>query len=961
MTSIIKRHPRQLGHGFLAPKILATSFLSLVTVDALPAQALRDPKMLPATPVAVVQLPSDSKPPVHRIELRDFDRRANPILTVVDRNNVQVASARARGGRLHLTIKRGRSEGLKVIVRSASKGSFRANLLVDGRVVASDLQFSAGHVIPVRGGAGRTLIGIGGDQPGQRHVLLALATDGRILDMSSGQRTAVRLGPGGRVIYGSDIVGPFRDLVNAPEIDSDGDQLDDHVEQWVGTCASRTGTAPGVNCQTVADTRDTDGDGLLDGWEVMGFRPAAYGVASNDYLPLHEWGADPRHKDLFLEIDFRRLTKADNDAALEMRMSPQSARSMAAVYADTITTDPAIRALHAASVGNPDGKPGIALHLDTGVAPETPADSTLFGDWGGYNAVDAIPDPADPLKYIPQTPAVWTSQMSLGRRGIFHYVLGYTTGGGACGYGIACGFNFASTFVSTHEFGHTLGSDHDGTFDIVEPNCKPNYPSLMSYGGYSQFSDGRDLGVLNDHSLSETGGVTNNPDLLDSLRTKYRYGVDPVTGSVDWNRDNVFAPAGSTVRANANYVPGGGCESTRDDEKPTGLLSGRSPAIVNLGGHLWVFSVTTDGKFAHTLTPPQFNCANVDDCPTLTFHAPTVRDISVSGLDAARIVVNGRPMILIVGIRPDGTLFETWVEYSGGRYIWGGPVDIPASPAAGEPSLAASLDGKRVALAYKGPDGTVYFRYRSPGSFQPERTAKLGGQPLIISGKASPGLAFTHLRFPTDITAFPAERLIAAFPAGPIDLYFPSGGDEWTKIPVPYERAATVAGRPSLAWVAPPPPPVIGLNRGAIRPGLLADVPSPAGTGWTLGRLYVTYTQAADPVEGEPLPNPLRMMMSYVDTSGTRRIGLDSFFDNVWAFAYGMDLLQPGETALRAAVSYSLRKALNQVYVRPHADGIVNLPYRNFDDWKVLAWGSCTTIHTLQPLQQKITCAPKGW
>ena len=101
--------------------------------------------------------------------------------------------------------------------------------------------------------------------------------------------------------------------------------------------------------------------------------------------------------------------------------------------------------------------------------------------------------------------------------------------------------------------------------------------------------------------------------------------------------------------------------------------------------------------------------------------------------------------------------------------------------------------------------------------------------------------------------------------------------------------------------------------------------------------------------------------MSYVDTNGTPRIGLDSFFDNVWAFAYGMDLLQPGETALRSAVSYSLRKALNQVYVRPHADGIVNLPYRNFDDWKVLAWGSCTTIHMLQPLQQKITCAPKGW
>lgn len=951
---------RPQGDRLLVPKILAMSLLSIVPGETLAGQPL-DTTTLPAAPVAVVQLPSNIEAPVHRIELRGFDRRARPILSVLDENNVQIASARARGGRLQLTVERPRSQRLKVVVRSASRGSFSASLLVDGRVLASDLKFSAGHIIPVPRDARGTLIGIGGDQPKHRHTLLALAANGTIRDMSSGQRTAVRLEPGQKILYGSDVAGEFGDLVNAPEIDSDGDLLDDYVEQLLGTCASRTRSAPGVDCRTVADTRDTDGDGLLDGWEIIGFRPAIYGVPSNEYLPLHEWGADPRHKDLFLEIDFRRLTKEDNDNALEMRMSPDSARRMAAVYADDITSDPAIRALHATSAANPDGKPGIALHLDTGVPPETAADSTLYGDWGGYNAVNAIPDPTDPLKYIPQTPAVWTSQMSLGRRGIFHYVLGYTTGGGACGYGIACGFNFESTFVSTHEFGHTLGLDHDGTFDVVEPNCKPNYPSLMSYGGFSQFSDGRDLGILNDHSLIETGGVTTNPDLLDSLRTKFRYRVDPATGSVDWNRDNLFAPAGSPVRANANYVPGGSCESTRDGEKPTGMQSSRSPAIVNLGGHLWVFSVTTDGKFASTLTPTMFNCSNIDDCPTLNFHPPAIRDISVSGLDAARIVINGREMILIVGIRPDGTMFETWMEYSGGRYHWGGPIDLPASPAAGEPSLAASIDGKRVALAYKGPDGSVYFRYRSPGSFQAERLVIVGGQRLIMSGKASPALAYTHLRFPTDITAIPAERLIGAFPSAQIDLYYPSGGDNWSKIPVSYERAALVAGRPSLAWVAPPPPPVIGLNRDAIRPGLLVNVPLSAGTPWTYGRLYVAYTQAVDPIEGEPLPNPVRMMMSYVDLNGTLRIGLDSYFDNVWSFAYGIDLLQPGEIALRAAETYSLRSAVNQVYVRPHADGIVNLPYRNFDDWKVLAWGSCTTINTLQPLQPKVVCAPKGW
>ena len=34
--------------------------------------------------------------------------------------------------------------------------------------------------------------------------------------------------------------------------------------------------------------------------------------------------------------------------------------------------------------------------------------------------------------------------------------------------------------------------------------------------------------------------------------------------------------------------------------------------------------------------------------------------------------------------------------------------------------------------------------------------------------------------------------------------------------------------------------------------------------------------------------NAVRMAMSHVDTAGTFRIGLDAYFDNVWAFAYGI-------------------------------------------------------------------------
>ena len=122
---------------------------------------------------------------------------------------------------------------------------------------------------------------------------MALSRDGKkVLDASSGGRTAVRLGPGIRILYGSDVAGPFDDLVNAPEVDTDGDLLDDFVEQSLGTCASHTRTAPGVNCSAIADTRDTDGDGLMDGWEVTGFHSGWYNITGGQYLPLHEWGAN---------------------------------------------------------------------------------------------------------------------------------------------------------------------------------------------------------------------------------------------------------------------------------------------------------------------------------------------------------------------------------------------------------------------------------------------------------------------------------------------------------------------------------------------------------------------------------------------------------------------------------------------------------------------------------------------
>jgi hypothetical protein len=124
--------------------------------------------------------------------------------------------------------------------------------------------------------------------------------------------------------------------------DADGDGLGDRLEAALGTCGSAAASASGVACATVADPRDTDGDGLWDSWEVLGVVPwrldsTGAVVLGTEYVPLQMWGANPLHKDIFIEVDFRRLTLSDNQNGVAEHMTPMVARQMAGIYADAAT------------------------------------------------------------------------------------------------------------------------------------------------------------------------------------------------------------------------------------------------------------------------------------------------------------------------------------------------------------------------------------------------------------------------------------------------------------------------------------------------------------------------------------------------------------------------------------------------------------------------------------------------
>lgn len=939
------------------------------------------------TLVAEVWISFSSISGSHTIELRNFGPQTDAVLYLLNASNVQVGSAAANNGQVVLSVAGKLSGNYLVVVRSQSASTPQTgDLWIDGQLNTAGVTYTSGIAFRMDQLApSEELDGVRPPSGAVDHVVYLLTADGlNILRRNVGPFTTVSPPSTLDVIavYASNVAqlaGPLLVYRNDLGHDTDGDGLGDELEAALGTCASNQGSVAGVNCDEIADPRDTDGDGLLDGWEVLGkeFTYTQDGQQQTGYLALPAWGANPRHKDIFVEVDYRRLNLVENMQGVALHMPPDSARQMAAVYGDAATTDFWYRAEHAVSAQNPDRLPGISLHLDTGVAPVNPQDVTIYGDWGGYNAVDALPDnPADPG-------AVWKQQLAPGRMGIFHYVLGYTTGGGSCGQGIVCAFNMNSASNSAHEFGHTLGLNHNGPYTVTdEPNCKPNYPSIMNYAyqlsGYMQFSDGLNFPNFNNHSLQETNAVDpSNQPLLSSLDSFFGYKVDYSTGSVDWNRDGILSPADVRVRAYANYEPGDDCEFTREGQQDTAVTSLHSPAVVRYKNAVWVFAIDLNGKLAYTYTTQPWSCApDVDLCPVPTFQPSGTRDLGpISSIDAKTFRVNGVESIVLVAIRPDGSIVYTWLTADDSwLQTWGSVLSIDGSSAAsGEPSLANSRNEGSLVLGYKGTDDIVRLRSFTGHSWTAEQQVMVGGQPLVVYPNTSPALAFTYL--PIGLVAG-QEHLVGAFsdPNGQIQFYSPQfPGHGWVRIGIPYDYLSSTVGRPVMAWTPGPGDggllttvsesainaasststskakrsgPTFSPLPGRLGTTLATEAPAPSAQPLTTGRLYILFLEYDAPPPGYPATNPVRMAMSYIGKDGQLRIGLNSYFDDVWSYAYGMSLITPSDVALRAAETYSIHKPESEdhVFFRPHADGMADLSYKNYDDWKTLGWATCADL-----------------
>ncbi|MGJ8635232.1 MAG: M12 family metallo-peptidase [Phycisphaerales bacterium] len=297
--------------------------------------------------------------------------------------------------------------------------------------------------------------------------------------------------------------------------DTDSDRIPDYAETdnalYFGPF--QTGTNP--------LSRDTDGDGLDDGDEILG---------TTDGLVLPN--ANPVRKDIYVECDwFQGEFQGRNEN-----------------YRPTAAVEARVRAAFLnGSTPNPYGLPdGIVIHLD-------------YGQDEQHTGGNQLPGSPDVIQFDNDFNAYKAKHFDPKRKGYYHYAIftnryNSSTNGSS---GIAeingddfivsmVNYNSTNNMANTimHELGHNLGLRHGGN---QNRNNKPNYNSVMNYrhqfpgvdttgssfgNGVLDYSHGMNI-LLNENAVLESEGVN---------------GTTPI----DWNNNGSIDPAPYTRNLNCN-------------------------------------------------------------------------------------------------------------------------------------------------------------------------------------------------------------------------------------------------------------------------------------------------------------------------------------------------------------------------------------------------------------------------
>jgi hypothetical protein len=405
---------------------------------------------------------------------------------------------------------------------------------------------------------------------GEGHVWVGTVPQGNIL-------------PDGRWRLEVPDPGPAGAAFTATVTDHNGD-----TSEFSAFCADTDGN----------NTADNDGDSLCDDWEQFGIDDDGNGT--NDLpLPLMPYGADPDHRDVFVEVDWIDNSKVHD--------KPESGTAVGATGVHAKGLSAVVEAFDFAP-GSTIADPGISLHLSPGrpglVDEGTPAslatsikgfDSDLqktkvgapndpcdgwFGTLGERDSTNCAPilgAKALVFRYALFGEHISDLEGAAGAADVGgnHLMLGLGALGSewarqAGAFGAYClqiddcwGDEEASAFM--HELGHSLGLRHGGSDEV---NFKPNHLSVMNYAyAWRTLVPGRELDYarytvppLDENALDENAGLALSsvlsPQQIDDVKFHFPrvwfkgasfpalcpdVGVTvPVDGPIDWNQDGKY-------------------------------------------------------------------------------------------------------------------------------------------------------------------------------------------------------------------------------------------------------------------------------------------------------------------------------------------------------------------------------------------------------------------------------------
>jgi hypothetical protein len=554
--------------------------------------------------------------------------------------------------------------------------------------------------------------------------------------------------------YSTWSAGPTNLYINDSALgDPDGDTIGKLLEDELRTC-EKGGGYTGSYCTDVFNGVDTDRDGLSDAFEIFG-KDMHLGDTPQ-YLP--QWGASPRHKDVFIEADWYNATSQPMTAA--------DASSVAALYATGSASD----------LKNADGAGGVSLHFDLGIA----SSGTLYGAWGGAslsNTSNFKAAPADPANFA-QT-----------RFGLFHYQLIWVGSSGGTTMSPYDRYLVDGPWDIAHELGHGLNISHSGTpssgswlaggtpgYPAGQMDCKPNYPSLMNYAATSStFSLGTHPLVVNPSNVKELGNsFVTDATYLGS--PPWTYPIDGSHTGVDWNRDGSWVDSVAGNRETTTW--GNFCTwATRNMQIPSGLDGGKpllrsylaaTPKLLKLGTRLYAFYISASDYKIHYYQGAVSGADQNGSCPggsaydipdfNPAYHSPCMTWSGDNIINASSYAtykfsaVASSSAVQFVYYDGSGNMRQfnsSSVDASGNLTGWSSDSLVTAG-VVGEPELANTyVDGSGVpviGLYYLTSSGFQWKTATAAGGTWTSKGAVLDGSGAALTGTVSPSVASTSNR-----------------------------------------------------------------------------------------------------------------------------------------------------------------------------------------------------------------------